>query len=189
MFSTRSRIWFGRLIGIALIIYVIVIPPPEIFSERVRGFSELFGFMFLCIAAVGRIWCACFITGKKNNEVVTSGPYSVVRNPLYVFSFIGIVGFGFAVQNPILAGLLGVIFVSYYNVIIKKEEKFLLATFGESYADYFEKTPRWIPNFSLFDDSDLVTISAVRIRREILDAIWFLAAFFLWQAVELVRAF
>ena len=41
------------------------------------------------IGAFGRIWCSLYIAGYKNNVLVIEGPYSMCRNPLYFFSFIG----------------------------------------------------------------------------------------------------
>jgi protein-S-isoprenylcysteine O-methyltransferase Ste14 len=36
-----------------------------------------------------RLWCSLYISGYKNSQLITSGPYSLCRNPLYFFSFVG----------------------------------------------------------------------------------------------------
>ena len=54
--------------------------------------AELAGFAAVMTAVLGRVWCALYIAGRKNAELCQDGPYSFVRNPLYVFSFVGAVG-------------------------------------------------------------------------------------------------
>ena len=58
------------------------------------------GFALLAVAALWRIWCALFIAGTKNGELCDRGTVLVVRNPLYLGNFAGVVGFGFAVEQP-----------------------------------------------------------------------------------------
>src|ERR1700722_14276872 len=48
------------------------------------------GLIGLCIG--GRAWCALYIGGGKTSAVVATGPYSLCRNPLYLFSAIRGVG-------------------------------------------------------------------------------------------------
>lgn len=51
------------------------------------------------IGAFGRIWCSLYIAGYKNNVLVTDGPYSMCRNPLYFFSFVGGIGVSCATET------------------------------------------------------------------------------------------
>ena len=50
---------------------------------------ETAGVLLIAIAILGRAWCTLYIGGRKAQELTDSGPYSLSRNPLYVFSFIG----------------------------------------------------------------------------------------------------
>ena len=122
--------------------------------------------ILLATAAFGRLWCLLFVAGRKNEQVVREGPYSVVRNPLYVFSLLGAVGFGLAVENPLLAAVLGLGFIGYYHFVILSEERFLLSAFGDNYSAYLNQV--------------LLGIG---------DAMWFVWAFVLWELVEVVRSF
>ena len=64
---------------------------------------ELFGVALLAVAAMGRIWCLIYIAGRKNKELCQLGPYSLCRNPLYLFSFVGVIGFFFETGIPAFA--------------------------------------------------------------------------------------
>jgi hypothetical protein len=44
--------------------------------------------------------------------------------------------------------------------------------------------PRWIPDWSLYQEPAAVTVSPRRMRGAILDAMWFLWAFALWEFIE-----
>ncbi len=186
-FSTSRRVSLSRLLGLLLLAYVLLAAPPVPLSPWMAGASELAGFAMLVVAAFGRVWCLAFVGGKKNNVLVMEGPYSVTRNPLYVFSFIGAVGFGLAVENPCLALVMGGAFAAYYPFAVRREERVLAAAFGDAYAAYRARTPRWFPDFRLYHEPESLSIPPDKIRKAILDAMWFVWAFFLWELVELLR--
>ena len=99
----------------------------------------------LLVAAMGRLWSAAFITGKKSKVLVTDGPYSLVRNPLYFFSFLGFIGAGLAFESVTLAAALAaVFFITHWPTILKEERK-LRDLFGSSFDDYTKRVPRFIP--------------------------------------------
>src|SRR5262245_34324764 len=55
---------------------------------------EWIGIVFIVFCILGRTWSSLYIGGRKIEEFVQSGPYSVMRNPLYLFSCIGAIGVG-----------------------------------------------------------------------------------------------
>lgn len=182
------RTSLSRLLGVVVLAYVVACAPPAYFAHWVVDVGELAGFVLLSAAAFGRLWCLIYIAGRKSQELQTSGPYSIVRNPLYVFSFLGAVGFGLAVENPLLAILLAAAFAVYYPMIVRLEERRLVAVFGPAFGDYCSRTPRWLPDFSRYCEPDSLVVHPAKIRRGILDAMWFLLAFLLWEAVEELRS-
>ncbi|MEW5767566.1 MAG: isoprenylcysteine carboxylmethyltransferase family protein [bacterium] len=186
-FSTKHRIYWSRLLGAVLLLYVVLSRPSHVLPPWVMDIGELLGLILLAIAAFGRVWCLVFIAGKKNDVLITEGPYSVVRNPLYIFSFLGTIGFGLAGENPLLTVLLAVLFGLYYPFVVKREERFLASHFAPEFQEYCARTPRWLPNFRLYTEPQTLTVSPLKIRKGILDAMWFIWAFFLWELLEELR--
>lgn len=184
---TEHRIALSRLAGVVVLAYVLLTEPPKYIAPWLADVVELIGFVLLCIAAFGRIWCLVFIGGKKNGVLLTAGPYSIVRNPLYVFTFLGVVGFGLAVENPLLAFVLGILFATYSPFIVRREEKHLASVFGVVFQAYCARTPRWIPDFQLYREPQTMTVYPGKIREGIFDAMWFLWAFLGWEALEVLR--
>jgi len=184
---TTHRILLSRLFGLVVLAYVLLAARPTFSGYWISELGELAGFVLLPVAAFGRLWCLVFIAGKKNETLLTEGPYSIARNPLYVFSFLGVVGFGLAVENPWLAAVIGVWFAACYPITVAHEEKRLASIFGAAYAEYCARTPRWIPNFRLYHEPQTLIVCPAEIRRGILDAMWFLWAFFLWEVLEVFR--
>ena len=182
-FATHRIAW-SRVFILGLIVFVLFASPPSVGPAWMVELSEMLGFALLVFACLWRIWSALFIAGTKDGELALTGPYSVVRNPLYIGNFLGVLGFGFAVQQPLLAVGLGLLFALFYPSVVGQEEKRLRVLFGERYGTYCARVPRWLPDWSLYQEPATVTVSPRRIRGAILDAMWFLWAFALWEFVE-----
>lgn len=85
-------------------------------------------------------------------KLVTAGPYSYVRNPLYAGNFITAAGYAIAFtgKNSVLgrlgliAGALGSM-AGLYATIVPHEERFLREKFGEAFERYCERVPPVVP--------------------------------------------
>jgi protein-S-isoprenylcysteine O-methyltransferase Ste14 len=182
-FATHRIAW-SRVLVVGLIVYALFSSPTTLHPAWLAELSEMLGFFLLAAATLWRIWCALFIAGSKNGELSTAGPYSVVRNPLYLGNLAGVVGFGFAVEQPLLALLLGLVFALSYPSVVAREEAKLASLFGERYAAYRRSVPRWVPDWSLYQEPAAVAVSPRKVRGAMLDAMWFLWAFALWEFIE-----
>lgn len=134
------------------------------------------GIVLIAFGIVGRMWSTLYIGGRKSNEVVTDGPYSVMRNPLYFFSSIAALGVGAQTGSIIMALLVGLLCVLAFLIVIKREEAFLSQAFGQSYADYIARVPRFFPRFSLFRDPETVTVLTKLVYRTLADGLVFYVA-------------
>lgn len=78
--------------------------------------------------------------------VVTRGVFGRVRHPLYlaaILFYLGLLLFTFS----IIAGIVWIVIIIFYNYIARYEEKLLIEKFGEDYEKYMRRVPRWIPGF------------------------------------------
>lgn len=84
---------------------------------------------------------------RRDHTLATSGPYAKVRHPQYV-AFVLIL-FGFLIQWPtILTFLMFPVLVLMYVRLARREEREILAEFGETYARYMAGTPAFFPRLS-----------------------------------------
>ena len=105
-----------------------------------------------------------------------SGPYSLVRNPLYVFTIIGVAGVGAQTGSMTMAvGLALLVAIVFYAVALQ-EQAFLADTFGDQYRAYAERVPLFLPRFSTWQEADQLTIVPMLVRRTFMDASLFLLA-------------
>lgn len=182
------RIAWSRGIALGVLFLALFGTPARPFPGWVGEASEMLGYALLASAALWRIWCALFIAGSKNGELAESGPYSVVRNPLYLGNFLGALGFAFAVEQPILALVLGGFFALLYPAVVAREEADLTRIFGDRYREYCLRVPRWLPDWRRYREPATLAVSLPHMKKALLDAMWFLWAFALWEFIEELHA-
>jgi len=77
-------------------------------------------------------------------EFVVSGPYRLVRNPMYVGAAAVILGAGFLLSSPALVVLTFAFLLVMHLFVILHEEPTLTAKFGAGYEQYKSTVHRWI---------------------------------------------
>ena len=185
-FATNRILW-SRIILCVTVVIAIASSRPHYLNSWLQDLVELTGYALLVVAACWRVWCISFIGGAKDNQLAISGPYSIVRNPLYLGSFLGIIGFGLAVGLPGLAGTLALLFGALYPAVVALEEAYLLNRFGLDYVLYCKKVPRWIPHWSKYSEPATILVSPQKLRQGILDSMWYLWAFAFAEVLEMLR--
>ena len=108
-------------------------------------FLEAGGLLLLLLAGGGRIWAGAYVVGRKNRALVIEGPFSLVRNPLYFFSFLAFIGAGLSFGSVILAAVFALTFLTVHWPTIRSEERVLEELFGDAYRRYCSQVPRFIP--------------------------------------------
>lgn len=82
---------------------------------------------------------------QSGHGLVMVGPYTLVRNPMYLGSFLMGTGFVLIVWPWWTAPIFGYLFYVRFIPQIKKEELYLHETFGQDYDEYTKKVPRIFP--------------------------------------------
>ena len=120
------------------------------------GFLSYLAFPLWLIGAATLIWCFWdfLVKGRGTpapidppKELVISGLYNYVRNPMYVGVLLVIIGhfLWFGYWNLLIYAI--VVFVGFNAFVTYYEEPTLKRKFGASYEDYLKRVPRWIPRF------------------------------------------
>lgn len=136
----------------------------------------LAGIVLAGIATVGRIWCALYISGHKDADLVTSGPYSLCRNPLYLFTLLGMAGLGLTTGTLTLALVFPAAFIPGYLAVVRREELALHQRFRGRFEAYCAGTPRFLPRLATAQEPVSYVVSPPAFRRALRDVIWFVWA-------------
>jgi protein-S-isoprenylcysteine O-methyltransferase Ste14 len=184
MYQHRRRIWLAAAIALLAGIMLLV---STSWLEAARQLIEAIGVILIGAAILGRLWCTLYIGGRKSDTVVQTGPYSIMRNPLYFFSAIGAAGVGAQSGSVIVALVFGLLCTLAFLIVIRREERFLSGQFGTDYQDYLARVPRFFPNVRLIRDEATLSVHPKRLYTTLLDGLVFFAALPAFKAVEYLQ--
>jgi len=182
--AERWRIHISRIIAFIFIIFILFTSSKWESISFVSSVFFLVGCTLVGIASMGRLWCSLYIAGYKNSFLVTLGPYSVSRNPLYFFSMIGGVGVGFTTETVLIPAAILILFIIYYPFVIRDEERRLFNLHDEAFEWYRDKTPIFIPKLSLLNEPDTYTVNPKIFRKNIFGALWFVWLVGILEVIE-----
>ena len=114
----------------------------------------LFAIGWLTLLAVAALWFTAFramfrarTTLNPNGvpeHLVTTGPFSVTRNPIYLANTLLLIGVGLIGGMAWFILLAIVASFATSKLAIQREEKVLSVKFGKKYRDYAKRVRRWI---------------------------------------------
>ncbi|HEY1985846.1 MAG TPA: isoprenylcysteine carboxylmethyltransferase family protein [Terracidiphilus sp.] len=84
------------------------------------------------------------VTIKQGHELITTGPYAVVRHPIYTGILAGFLGMAIAISQVRGFIALVLIFLALW-MKLRMEEQWMRSQFGEVYATYSRKTAALVP--------------------------------------------
>lgn len=181
--NSKVRIIHTRLFAL-LVFLLLMVSGNRIENDLRQSLMDFAGLACVIVCAFGRVWSSIFISGHKTSTLVEVGPYSVTRNPLYLFSLIGIAGIGLATGSLLITTLLTLSFGLYYPFIIRREEEGMKALHGPQFQSYMERVPGFLPNMFLYSEPDTCMIKTKQLRRALLDASYFI---WIYGAVQLLQ--
>jgi len=155
--------------------------PPD---TPVHESIEMFGVLLIFLGIIGRLWSTLYIGGRKSSEVVTGGPYSITRNPLYLFSTLAAAGVGAQIGSFSGIILFAVLCAGAFHIVILREEKYLKEALGAPYAAYLAKVPRFFPKLSLYEEGDTGSFRPRLLLTTLLDGLVFLIALPAFELID-----
>jgi len=120
------------------------------------GSLSYLAFPLWIIGVLTLVWCFWdFVQKGKGTpapieppkELVVSGLYKYIRNPMYVGVLLVIIGhfLWFGYWNLLIYAI--VVFFGFHTFVTYYEEPTLKRKFGAAYEEYRKRVPRWIPRF------------------------------------------
>jgi hypothetical protein len=109
------------------------------------------GVALVVIGVVVRLYASGFIV--KNSELATTGPYSLVRHPLYTGNILVVTGFALENGQWWALPLVALFFWFYYPTAIQYEDRKLHGLFGAAWERWAARVPALVPavgNFKVF---------------------------------------
>ncbi|RVC97203.1 isoprenylcysteine carboxylmethyltransferase family protein [Mesorhizobium sp. M2A.F.Ca.ET.017.03.2.1] len=155
--------------------------PPD---TPVHETIEMFGVLLIFLGIVGRLWSTLYIGGRKSSEVVTGGPYSITRNPLYLFSTVAAAGVGAQIGSFSGIILFALLCAGAFHIVILREERYLKEVLGAPYAAYLAKVPRFFPNLTLYQEGDTGSFKPRLLLNTLLDGLVFLVALPAFELID-----
>ena len=115
------------------------------------------GIVLLVLGEFMRIWAVRYAGGATRTMIVgapflcTSGPFSRVRNPLYIGNMMIYTSFVLIAGNEnlwVMMGATWMFFIVQYSLIVSLEENALFKLFGDEYNIYRRNVSALIPRIS-----------------------------------------
>jgi protein-S-isoprenylcysteine O-methyltransferase Ste14 len=138
-----------RRVRISLILFIVLIAEDLLESGKphdltnLRDIDSVLGVSLVLVGLAIRSWAAGIL--RKKTELATSGPYALIRHPLYVGSFMMMLGFCTIIDDAenfwfVLGPVAGL-----YVLGIFSEERYLVQRFGARWQEYANSVPRFLP--------------------------------------------
>lgn len=170
-----------------LMLAFIVITKPRHYQDGIYQGMELVGYLMIFAAVMGRTWSILFIGGRKNRTLCQDGPYAHCRNPLYFFSFLGMIGIGFCAKSLPALLITAPVFLIYYGILIRDEERKLEQLFGEDYRQYATQVPRFWPRRRGSRLPKEISVNPRAFTRSLADVSCFLLVIIALQILEAIK--
>jgi len=136
-------------IPLPIALALLLLPAPRLAHS---SWFDAAGAVLVALGELTRLWAVRHIgvisrtRSDRLGPLVSTGPFAIVRNPLYIGNIALWVGFSLAAHLPQLAPLVALVLAVEYHAIVRWEEELLASRRGEEYRAYAARVPRWIPN-------------------------------------------
>jgi len=122
-------------------------------TEPSRTYVRLFGLILFSLAGLWILWARInlgkwFSTKfaiKKGHQIIKTGPYRIIRHPIYLGVILAVWGFTLALDSLITLLILAIPFPITFYFNIKAEERLFLKEMTVEYQKYQQEVPALIP--------------------------------------------
>ncbi len=147
-FSGIGQVFF-RLRSLTPIPFILVL----ILFSKPSPLSIVLGGLLIVLGEWLRMWAVGYAGGSTRTrtlgaarDLVTTGPYAHVRNPLYLGNLVLSLGVCVVANVYWMIAVLVIGFLVQYTPIIRSEESYLLEMCGDRYRAYTAAVPRFLPH-------------------------------------------
>jgi len=100
---------------------------------------------WICWKKMGTSW-RMGIDPNDKTQLIVAGPYARLRHPIYALSSLLMICTMLILPSPVMLAV-GIIHLSLLQWEARREEQYLIALHGPSYAQYAARTGRFLPRF------------------------------------------
>jgi len=131
-FFVRRRTFLGLVAAFVLVLFAEP-TPPLLYA----------GAALMAVAHLLRLVCSGYLV--KDSRLITAGPFSYSRNPLYVGNFLVVIAFALMSGRLIALPIMLLFWVLTHAPTVRCEEEILREKFEDDFDDYSRRVPRWLP--------------------------------------------
>lgn len=186
-FKQKRQIFVLWALTVAFVTVQLIVHPIFPSESIIPTLLAQVGTLLIAFGVIGRIWSTVYIGGRKNSELVTKGPYSITRNPLYVFSLCMIIGVCLVFGSLLSTAIFTLLAYLVFRYTAEREAVYLSHLFGEQYAEYSRRTPLFWPHFSNFEWGQVPVISSRALLVTSRDSLFTIATIPFSELVEYLR--
>ncbi len=169
-FHVRGAVGAVLIGGVCLA--VVCSTPLVPLGRGLRIFCAAAGWTSFVAGAALRLWATLYVGGRKvggrrESILTVDGPYSMVRNPLYLGSLAVGLSAALLLQSGLVLAAVALAAWHYARITVPAEEQFLRSTCGATtFDDYCRRTPRFVPDVRLYRSPAEVTVYVKALRNE-----------------------
>jgi protein-S-isoprenylcysteine O-methyltransferase Ste14 len=134
------------------------------------------GLLLASLGFAGRLWAVAYHAGHKNETLLTEGPYSVCRNPMYLSNLLGGIGVCVTTGTWTAPLLFLAVFAGLYPFVVRHEERNLRRRHGAAFDAYCRSTPALLPAFQRLREPEEYPVRLRLWRTHLLGCAWPLLA-------------
>jgi len=142
-FLIRRRV---RITGILLTVLILEDLIVGVVPRSIFDFQNVYSMAGVTLVLLGvalRSWAAG--TLHKNSQLTMTGPYGLVRHPLYVGSFMVMIGFCILINDRENIWFVTGPMLALFFILARNEERNLAKIFPAQWDNFAKKVPRFIP--------------------------------------------